>query len=170
MSSRFAVLLLLFFIVGTIIFEPLLAKGSLYGSRSGSSYASHTPRRPYVMLSGGFLVAANRPILDSQSQSPVIDPKTKKVRLLVTAYSSSPDETDDTPWVTASGTHTGYGVVATNYLPLGTRIRLPKIFGNQVFIVEDRMNARYNSRIDVWLPTKAEAIRFGEKFTEISVL
>lgn len=171
MSSRFAVLLLLFFIAGTIIIEPLLARSIAAGRGNGSPYASQFIGKPYIISPNAFLTAARRPVvLGNIGQAPRLDALAKTVRLRVTAYSSSPDETDESPWITATGTHTGYGVVATNLLPLGTRIRLPRIFGNQVFIVEDRMNARYSDRLDVWLPSKTEAIRFGEKLTDVEVL
>ena len=39
----------------------------------------------------------------------------------VTAYSSTPEETDDTPFVTASGTSVRDGVIATNFLEFGTK-------------------------------------------------
>ena len=40
-------------------------------------------------------------------------------RVWLTAYSSSVDETDDTPFITASGKHVRDGIVATNFLPFG---------------------------------------------------
>lgn len=80
-----------------------------------------------------------------------------------TAYSSTPDQTDDTPFITAMGTHVRDGIIATNMLPFGTRVRIPSVFGNKVFIVEDRMNKRYWDRIDVWFPDRESAIQFGLK-------
>ncbi len=79
----------------------------------------------------------------------------------VTGYSSSFDETDHDPWVTAMNTKPRWGIVASNDLPLGTRIRIPELFGNQIFYVEDRMNRRFSNRIDVWFTTKKEALLFG---------
>jgi len=60
----------------------------------------------------------------------------------VTAYTSAPEETDDTPFTTASGQTVRDGIVATNLLPFGTKIRIPKYFGERVFEVQDRMNVR----------------------------
>src|SRR3989338_8592683 len=39
--------------------------------------------------------------------------------MTLTAYSSSADETDSTPFITASGSKTRHGVVASNDLPFG---------------------------------------------------
>jgi 3D (Asp-Asp-Asp) domain-containing protein len=81
----------------------------------------------------------------------------------VTGYSSSYDETDEDPWITANNTVPRFGIVATNDLPLGTKIKIPEIFGDQIFIVEDRMNKRFKNRIDVWFPSKEDALNFGIK-------
>ena len=87
----------------------------------------------------------------------------KRVSMTLTAYSSSIDETDDTPFITAWGTRTRNGVAASNDLPFGTRTRIPGVFGEKVFAVEDRMNKRYTGRnyLDLWMPSKGEALRFG---------
>lgn len=79
----------------------------------------------------------------------------------VTGYSSSPDETDDTPWLTAINTPTREGIVASNDLPFGTKIKIPSIFGDKIFVVEDRLNQRFKGVIDVWFPSKDEALNFG---------
>jgi len=95
----------------------------------------------------------------------------QKIKVVMTAYSSTPEETDDTPFTTASGTQTRDGVIANNMLPLGTKIRIPELYGDKVFTIEDRMNRRKSDfHIDIWLPSKALAINFGVKSVEIEVL
>ena len=89
------------------------------------------------------------------------DESTRTVYITVTGYSSSYDEPDDDPWITASGSDTRDGIVASNFLPFGTKIRIPSLFGDKVFIVEDRMNRRHTERIDVWMPSKFDALLFG---------
>ncbi len=88
---------------------------------------------------------------------------------LVTAYSSTPDQTDDTPFITASGTHVHKGTVACNFLPFGTRLQFPELFGTQIFIVEDRMAPKNSHKIDIWFPTRQEAKQFGVKRTKVLV-
>ncbi|MBI3627683.1 MAG: 3D domain-containing protein [Candidatus Sungbacteria bacterium] len=90
-------------------------------------------------------------------------------KVLVTAYTSSVDETDDSPTITASGNTTHTGIVASNFLPFGTKVRFPELFGDKVFTIEDRMNKRFQDRMDVWFPTKTEAKRFGLKLTEVEI-
>lgn len=93
-----------------------------------------------------------------------------KVKILITAYSSSPDETDDTPFVTASGKRVYDGVIATNLFPFGTKARIPSLFGDKIFIIEDRMHHRFNDRVDIWMPSKSQALEFGKKTAEIEIL
>jgi len=92
------------------------------------------------------------------------------MELWVTAYSSTPEETDDTPFITASGSTVRDGIVATNLLPFGTKVQIPEYFGDKVFVVEDRMHRRKTENIDIWMPTKQDALRFGITRAQILVL
>jgi len=86
-----------------------------------------------------------------------------------TAYTSTVWQCDDTPFITASQTHVRHGVVAANFLPIGTRIKIPEIYGDEIFIVEDRMNARYYKKVDIWMEDYDEAITYGVKNITIQV-
>jgi len=88
----------------------------------------------------------------------------------ITAYSSTPEETDDTPFITASGTSVRDGVLATNLLPFGTEVLIPDTFGDKVFTVEDRMHQRKTNNVDVWMASRSEALQFGRKYATIVVL
>ncbi len=95
----------------------------------------------------------------------------KKVKMVITAYSSTPEQTDNTPFVTASGKSVIDGVVANNMLPFGAKIRMPELYGDKIFVVEDRMNQRKGKyHIDVWLPEYSEAKSFGARITYVEVL
>jgi 3D (Asp-Asp-Asp) domain-containing protein len=85
------------------------------------------------------------------------------------AYNSVPWQTDDTPFITASGTHVRHGVIAANFLPIGTLVTIPDIYGDQIFVVEDRMNARYTNNIDIWMEHIADAKQFGRRSVKIRV-
>jgi len=99
------------------------------------------------------------------------DQKAKEtLKMWVTAYTSTPEETDSSPFETAMGTLTRDGIVATNMLPFGTKIQFPKLFGTKVFTVEDRMHRRKVGFIDIWMPTKSEALRFGISQSDVVVL
>lgn len=101
-------------------------------------------------------------------------PKTYKPKVeyivAVTGYSSTPEQTDSTPFVTAAGTHVRDGVIAANFLPFGTVIKIPDVFGNKTFVVEDRMHSRYWLNIDIWFPEKELAKKFGIKVVRIEIV
>lgn len=88
----------------------------------------------------------------------------------VTGYSSTADQTDDTPFITASGSYVRPGVVAANWLPLGSRVKIPELFGDEIFVVEDRMNKRFSDRLDIWFPDRETAKNFGKRYTKIVIL
>jgi len=96
--------------------------------------------------------------------------KTKIIKklVLVTAYSSTVDQCDSTPFITANGTHVHDGTIAANFLKFGTKVRFPSLYGDKVFIVEDRMKSNY--KVDIWFPTRQEAINFGAKRVEMEIL
>jgi 3D (Asp-Asp-Asp) domain-containing protein len=95
----------------------------------------------------------------------------KTIKVKVTAYSSTADQTDDTPFITASGKYVEDGIIANNMLPFGTKVMIPELYGDKVFTVEDRMNSgKSDYHIDIWMPTRSSAVNFGIKTAEIEVL
>jgi len=99
-----------------------------------------------------------------------LSPKTPQImEVILTGYSSSFEETDEDPYVTASGKRPYFGIVASNFLPLGTKIKIPEIFGEKVFVVEDRMHPRFQDRIDIWFPSSSQAKLFGIKKAKIYI-
>ena len=95
----------------------------------------------------------------------------QKIKVLVTAYSSTPDQTDSDPFITASGSFVKEGTVANNLLPFGTKIMIPEIYGDKVFTVEDRMHWRKGYyHLDIWFPEYWQAKDFGAKRAYIEIL
>jgi 3D (Asp-Asp-Asp) domain-containing protein len=95
----------------------------------------------------------------------------KKMKVVVTGYSSTVWETDETPELTASGSVVREGIVANNGLPIGTKIKIPELYGDKIFVIEDRMNPRVGPyQVDIWFPSYLEAKNFGAKRTYIEVL
>jgi 3D (Asp-Asp-Asp) domain-containing protein len=100
--------------------------------------------------------------------APAIPPDAKTV--WVTAYTSDPVETSDHPLITASGGMVHDGEVAANFLPFGTRIQIPALFGDKVFTVEDRTSPKFGGRVDIWMPTINQAVNFGIQHAQIVIL
>ena len=94
--------------------------------------------------------------VDPKTGFPEVDKATPRVletRTVskVTYYASTPGQTSGNPFITASGSHVHWGTVASNCFPFGTRIRIPELYGDQIFIVEDRHSTRYGcGLVDVW--------------------
>jgi len=116
------------------------------------------------------LVQENSLFWISEPSNP--EPKVvKKMQVLVTAYSSTRWETDDSPFITAAGTCVRDGIVANNKYPFGTRIRIPELYGDKIFVVEDRLHwTKKGYQIDIWFPSYQDAVNFGVKITYIEVL
>ena len=93
-----------------------------------------------------------------------------QINVVLTAYSSTKDQTDSAPFIAASGKHVYDGMVAANFLPFGTKIKIPSLFGDKIFTVDDRMNKRHQDIVDIWQPNKKTAIEFGVKKATIEVV
>jgi len=87
------------------------------------------------------------------------------VTIPVTAYSSTVDQCDSTPCITANGfnlcENNTQNVIASNYLPFGTKVRFPDYDPDTIYTVQDRMNKRYFFKADIWMKTRTEAKLFG---------
>lgn len=112
---------------------------------------------------------------DTQMTFPDVEDRkpTRVLTAVMTAYSSEAAQTDSTPCIPADWKYNlcehyeqfgEQNTIAANFLPLGTKVRFPNLYGDKVFTVRDRMNARYGvGRGDIWMPTKVEAKQFGVK-------
>lgn len=93
----------------------------------------------------------------------------KIVTVTLTAYTASFAECDSTPHLTANGSLALVGMVAVSrdlekLIPLNSYIYIPE-YG--VYKVTDRMNSRWNKRIDILAGNKKAAKLFGKQEKEI---
>jgi len=92
-----------------------------------------------------------------------------KVLAILTAYTPRPEETDDTPYITASGELVREGIVACPiYLPFGTLIEID----GEIYECQDRMNPRfwYQNRFDILMFDLEKAREFGKKVVEVKII
>lgn len=93
---------------------------------------------------------------------------------IATAYNSEAAQTDASPCITANGfnlcKHGIEDTVAANFLPFGAKVRMPDLFGDRIFIVRDRMNRRYQNRLDIWMASKPQALKFGVRSVKIEII
>lgn len=95
----------------------------------------------------------------------------------VSGYNSEVGQCDDSPFITASGTHVHWGTIAANIIdanghniPFGTLVKIPAVFGDQIFVVEDRLNKRYTNNVDVWFEKHADALKLGRRNVQIEII
>jgi 3D (Asp-Asp-Asp) domain-containing protein len=132
------------------------------------SYPWTKNNSPEMDFSGPLTLQGNSLLAVSPLPSPKV---VKTVTMMATAYSSTPQETDNDPFITAAGTWVRDGIVANNLLPFGTKIRIPELYGEKIFVVEDRMNSKKGYyHIDIWFPSYWEAKEFGAKKTYVEIL
>ena len=93
---------------------------------------------------------------------------------VITAYNSDVAQTDSDPCTTANGfnvcRHDKEDTIAANFLKFGTKVKIPSLFGNRIFIVRDRMNSKHPERVDVWMKHYKDAINFGIRVADIQVV
>ena len=138
--------------------------------------------RAFLLILALFIISLLARVEKTQSRNsfPVAGEREpiKTIKVTATAYSSDVGQTDDTPCIPADGYdlcahYEKYGqgnTIAANFLPLGTLVRIPELYGDKIFVVHDRMNSRYGyGRVDVWMPSRDEAKTFGVKYFEIEI-
>lgn len=91
------------------------------------------------------------------------------VRASVSAYTSSVDETDETPDVNARGYKPGPGSIAcpTRY-KFGTEV----IINKKTYVCDDRMSPRLSGGdyFDVWMTTKEKARQWGRRTVTVEIV
>lgn len=138
----------------------------------------------FFLVIGSYLIA-NKSVLQSYAQNCFAKQKSKKspkkevvsatVRE-VTAYNAGdPNQCDNSPCIAYNGENIcnalakGHKRCATNAFPIGTHLHIEN-YGQ--CLVVDRMNSRYENRVDIAFPEdqKKEAINWGLKKLEVKVI
>ena len=84
--------------------------------------------------------------------------------MVVTAYSSTVDQCDSTPFITADGSRVSEGGIACpRYIPFDTLVKID----DKIYTCNDRMNTRYAHRFDIWFADREQATQFGKQVKEI---
>ena len=68
--------------------------------------------------------------------------------------------------VMANGEYPYEGVIASDDLPIGTRVKI----NDSVYVVKDRFGGGYTNRIDIYMDSQERAIQFGHKYMYVEVL
>ncbi len=93
--------------------------------------------------------------------------------LAVTAYTASPDETDESPVLTASNRPVRLGTVAVsqdlykNGWSFGKKVYIDSL---GVYEINDLVGSQHKRRIDVFMNDRTKALRFGIQSRKITLL
>lgn len=139
-----------------------------YGLWAETSIFEQKKDEPLALVDSGLTTLQGHALV--QQANPYTPVVASSRVVVVTAYSSTADQTDSTPLITALGTGVRDGIIACNFLKFGTKVRIPSLFGDKVFVVEDRMALKNSHKIDVWFETREQAKQFGIKVVKVEVL
>jgi 3D (Asp-Asp-Asp) domain-containing protein len=174
----------------TIAFSTTISAqaGFLDWFKSNGTQAEQSKNGSFDQLYGSVLTSAQEKdshlALMANAVAPLNSPAgagAKVVRQTYTVqlsgYNSEVGQTDDSPFITAANTHVRWGIVAANIIdangrniPFGTIIKIPALYGDQIFVVEDRMNKRYTRNVDIWFESHADALKLGRRTVQIEVI
>ena len=94
-------------------------------------------------------------------------PPKGNVSILVTGYSSTPDQTWGDPFTTASGTTVHKGTMACPpQYPFGTKIKIQSM---GTFICEDRGGMIKGNHFDMWFESRIEALNWGKRMVSAEI-
>ncbi len=135
---------------------------------------------------------AAKPATKPTAKPALARPKASGRSLVVrsTAYNSMPGQTDASPFKTATGARTRFGIVALSRdllrsIPYGSRIVLEDMgswsngsgrgkynamLSKMIFVVEDTMHPRKTGTVDVWFPARRQAIQWGARKLRIRIV
>ncbi len=134
-------------------------------------YHHQTMKIWHIVVNTGVIAAI---LATSFSFATTVEAEPYILNAVVTAYSSTPEETDDDPFITASGSYVYDGTIACPmFIPLGTLV----ILDGRVYTCEDRMGLRIRKHdgedslyhFDIWKETKHDALKYGRQTHSVIV-
>ncbi len=172
----------------------VLALGLVLAALITAFSAPRSAKDPGVSL----VISPTARVLSSPAQadaahSGMIGPEANPVYVLrATGYNSMVDQTDSTPYITSTGQHTRFGIIAVSpdllahTLPYGSLVRIQDL-GNYytgrgygryqslldsqgLFIVEDTMHYQKRDQIDIWFSDYASAVNWGMRKVRVEVI
>lgn len=116
------------------------------------------------------LIGRNSVINPATKDTPAQTAKPQYYEIIaeVTAYTDDIESCGKDDGITASGVHVAVGHIAMDdSIPFGTRVHIE---GMGEFIVTDRGGSITGNRIDVYMPSKEQAIRFGRQIKKAHII
>ena len=95
-------------------------------------------------------------------------PPKGEISILVTGYSSTPDQTWGDPFTTASGTKVHKGTMACPpQYPFGTKVKIQSM---GTFVCEDRGGAIKGNHFDMWFESRTQALNWGKRIVSAEIV
>ena len=167
-------------LVGSLIFyaHPSIAEDLAQQTKQGqpTEVKTETAGTSLPTDNAQFVAAAEvnlppAPVVNETDPGPPPPPDLKKASALVavelftaTAYALHGR--------TSSGLMVARGLIAADgrLLPLGTRVRLEAGAYSGEYLVADHGGAVHGRKIDIWMPSAREALRFGRRAVKLTIL
>ena len=90
----------------------------------------------------------------------------EKIVANVSAYTGSDEENGGYGGINCEGNPLEEGMVASDDIPQGTKV----IIHGKEYIVADTFGGGYRNRIDIYMPNRANALRFGRQYIEVTII
>jgi 3D (Asp-Asp-Asp) domain-containing protein len=125
---------------------------------------AETPESPDINFAAAAGTEAARAALSSLAKNNDAAPAAPVQKYTATAYALRGR--------TASGAHVRRGLIAADrrVLPLGSRVRVEAGGYSGEYVVADTGGAVRGRKIDIWVPSTREAMRFGRRLVKLTVL
>lgn len=125
----------------------------------------------YKNFSNNLIASSQKTEEDSRfknSKYLIQNPKTtKNLDILITGYSSTPDQCWGDPFTTASGSRVHVGTMACPpQYPFGTIV---EVEGMGSYICEDRGGAIKGDHFDMWFESRSEALAWGKRTVSANI-
>jgi 3D (Asp-Asp-Asp) domain-containing protein len=153
--------------------EPQKQTATVQETNTANPAETKTPASVNQLSGTEVTKAATNPVQPAESANPATaasdesktaEPAAAPVMFSATAYSLYGR--------TASGTHVRKGIIAADrrILPIGSRVRVESGSYTGEYEVCDTGGAIRGKRIDVWVPSTREAMKFGRRNVKLTVL
>jgi 3D (Asp-Asp-Asp) domain-containing protein len=153
--------------IASVIFSGALIGWVLFSGISPAANRTSDPWMGNALAQATAELQQAMALLENCFGAPVELSSVRTLPVTLTAYSSTEDQCDDTPHITASNKPVRNGIIAVSRdleeewgLTFGQRVLIP---GHGIFEVQDRMNRRWERKVDIWHNDREAARLFGRQ-------
>ena len=148
------------------------------------------PSKPVAVAKPVKPVVVRKPVAKPAAPRRIVQRVGPSYMLKSTAYNSLANQTDRTPFITATGARTRFGVIALSRdmlrsVPYGSLVRIEdlgswssgrgrglynRMLSKVLFQVEDTMHPRKVRTVDVWFYSRSQALQWGARQVRLTIV